>query len=281
MKLYALLKILRPVQWLKNLIIFFPPFLGGEFFEHGMFLKGIVPFAAFCFASNSSYVLNDILDRNRDSNHPIKKNRPIPSGEISVIASGILSLILLICSILLAFKISALFLFLLLAYLVISTSYSLVFKSLPIIDLFCVSAGFLLRLQGGGEAFGIVISEWLFMSVFLLSIFLSTGKRLSEKNTLGEMAGSHRKALLSYPSGYLDGTMYMTGSAVLVTYTLYIIAHNKLVYTVPLCCFGLMRYILRVKSGLGGDPTESLLKDLPLLVTGLLWVVMVGWGLYG
>lgn len=281
MKVYALLKILRPVQWLKNLIIFFPPFLGGEFFEHGMLLKGIVPFAAFCLASSSSYVLNDILDRNRDSNHPIKKNRPIPSGEISVITSGILSIILLTCSILLAIKISAIFLFLLLAYLVISTSYSLVLKSLPIIDLFCVSAGFLLRLQGGGEAFGVVISEWLFMSVFLLSIFLSTGKRLSEKNTLGEMAGSHRKALLSYPSGYLDGTMYMTGSAVLVTYTLYIIAHNKLVYTVPLCCFGLMRYILRVKSGLGGDPTDSLLKDLPLLVTGLLWVVMVGWGLYG
>jgi decaprenyl-phosphate phosphoribosyltransferase len=118
------------------------------------------------------------------------------------------------------------------------------------------------------------------LSVFLLAIFLSTGKRLYEKNALGENAANHRKALESYPPGFLDGTMYMTGGAVLVTYTLYVIEHQVLIYTVPLCCFGLLRYILRVKSGLGGDPTESLVRDVPLLVVGVLWVLMVGWGIY-
>ncbi|MDD2337050.1 MAG: decaprenyl-phosphate phosphoribosyltransferase, partial [Geobacteraceae bacterium] len=130
-------------------------------------------------------------------------------------------------------------------------------------------------------AFGVEISAWRFLSVFLRAIFLSTGKRLYEKNALGESAGHHRKSLESYPPGFLDGTMYMTGGAVLVTYTLYVIEHHVLIYTVPLCCFGLLRYIMRVKSGLGGDPTESLIRDVPLFVVGLLWTLMVGWGIYG
>jgi 4-hydroxybenzoate polyprenyltransferase len=151
------------------------------------------------------------------------------------------------------------------------------------VDIFCISAGFLLRLQAGGAAFNVVISEWLFLSVFLLSVFLSTGKRLAEKQRLGVAACHHRKALLAYPEGFLEGVLNMTGGAVLVTYTMYVISRHSalLVYTVPLCCFGLLRYILRVKTGKGGDPTESLTKDVPLLLVGMAWVVMVGWGIYG
>jgi 4-hydroxybenzoate polyprenyltransferase len=275
------LKLLRPTQWLKNLMLFFPPFLGGEILQPGIVQKGIIPFASFCFVSSSAYVLNDILDREHDKNHPKKKNRPIPSGRVSVPMAGALYVGLLAGAIFLAMRLSMDFLCILLTYILISGLYSLFLKKLPIVDLFCISAGFLLRLQAGGTAFGIVISEWLFLSVFLLSIFLSTGKRLYEKNALGDNAGDHRKALLLYPPGFLDGTMYMTGSAVLVTYTMYVISRHTLIYTVPLCCFGLLRYILRVKSGLGGDPTESLLKDGTLLVVGILWAVMVGWGIYG
>ena len=140
----------------------------------------------------------------------------------------------------------------------------------------------MLRLEAGGVAFTIDISEWLFLSVFLLALFLSTGKRLSEKIRLGTAAVKHRKTLNEYPEGFLEGVMYMTGAAVLVTYTMYVISRHSgmLLYTVPLCSFGLLRYILRIKSGMGGDPTESLLKDAPLLIVGALWTVMVGWGIY-
>lgn len=281
MKLYGFVALLRPTQWLKNLMLYFPSFLGGEMLQPGVFAKGVVPFVSFCLASSSAYVLNDILDRERDKSHPRKSKRPLPSGRISLVAAVVVYFLLLFAAIFLAFKVSLLFVTILFTYLLVSVSYSFYLKQLPIVDLFCVSAGFLFRLQAGGEAFGVEITAWLFLSVFLLSIFLSTGKRLYEKNALGENAVSHRKTLESYPPGFLDGTMYMTGGAVLVTYTLYVIEHHVLIYTVPLCCFGLLRYMMRVKSGLGGDPTESLLKDVPLFVVGLLWALMVGWGIYG
>lgn len=281
MILLAVVKQLRPSQWLKNLMLFFPPFLGGEILLPGVLAKSGMPLISFCLASSSTYVLNDILDRERDKSHPRKRNRPIPSGAVAISTAIILFLLLVIAALILAVNVSVVFLSILLAYLLVAILYSIFLKNLPIVDLFCISAGFLFRLQAGGEAFHVAVSEWLFLSVFLLSIFLSTGKRLCEKNALGEDARNHRKTLESYPPGFLDGTMYMTGGAVLVTYTLYVIEHDVLIYTVPLCCFGLLRYIFRVKSGLGGDPTESLLKDVPLFVVGILWAVMVGWGIYG
>lgn len=247
----------------------------------GLLARGLVPFVSFCLASSSTYVLNDIMDRERDKSHHRKSKRPISSGRVSLFESKALCFLLFCGALSLALTVSPIFIAILLAYLLVSVSYSLYLKHLPIVDLFCISAGFLFRLQAGGEAFGVEISAWLFLSVFLLAIFLSTGKRLYEKNALGENAVYHRKSLESYPPGFLDGTMYMTGGAVLVTYTLYVIEHHVLIYTVPLCCFGLLRYIMRVKSGLGGDPTESLVKDVPLFVVGVLWVLMVGWGIYG
>ncbi|MRR56760.1 MAG: decaprenyl-phosphate phosphoribosyltransferase [Deltaproteobacteria bacterium] len=279
--LIPLIHLLRPTQWLKNLMLFFPPFLGGELLKPGILANGAVPFLSFCLAACSAYALNDIVDRERDRNHPGKKHRPLPSGDISVQSASVLYAALVSGAVFLAWRISTVFLFIVLAYLLISLLYSLVLKNLPLLDIFCISAGFLLRLQAGGEAFAVPISEWLFLSVFLLSIFLGTGKRLNEKNALGEDAGNHRKSLESYPPGFLDGVMYMTGGAVLVTYTLYVISHEMHIYTVPLCCFGLLRYMLRVKSGVGGDPTESLLKDIPLFAVGVSWAVIVGWGIYG
>lgn len=280
MKIIALLRLLRVSQWLKNLLIFFPPFLGGVIFQPGMIFRGIIPFVSFCLASSATYILNDIFDRENDAHHPLKKQRPIPAETVRVPAASLICGLLLVASLCLAADVSIKFMLILLAYLAISISYSIKLKNLPVVDIFCVSAGFLLRLHGGGVAFDITVSEWLFLSVFLLSVFLSTGKRLSEIKSLGEAAGLHRKSLRSYPDGFFEGTMYMTGGAVLVTYAMYIISRHAMVYTVPLCAFGLLRYIFRVKVGLGGDPIESLLKDVPLLIVGVLWTVMVGWGMY-
>jgi 4-hydroxybenzoate polyprenyltransferase len=274
-------KLLRPHQWLKNLMLLFPPFLGGVLFQQGMLLRGVIPFASFCCASSAAYVYNDLRDRENDALHPEKKCRPLASGAVSSHAAISLIVLLLLLSSASALLVSVHFLFFVMLYLLLSLLYSLKLKEFPIIDIFCISAGFLFRLEAGGEAFGIEISEWLFLSVFLLALFLSTGKRLHEKRMLGDGSGGHRPALAAYPQGFLEGTMYLTGGAVLVTYTMYVINRHSLVYTVPLCCFGLLRFMLRVKSGEGGDPTESLLRDRQLSIVGVVWTLMIGWAIYG
>jgi 4-hydroxybenzoate polyprenyltransferase len=278
-----LLKLLRTHQWLKNLMLFFPPFLGGTLFLDTNPLQMLIPFSAFCLVSSATYILNDVFDKENDRHHPDKRTRPIASGKISVASALLFATVLLICSVALAWSISGSFLVLMAAYFTVSLAYSAKLKDIALVDIFCISAGFLLRLQAGGAAFNVPISEWLFLSVFLLSVFLSTGKRLAEKQRLGDVAHHHRKALVAYPKIFLEGTMYMTGGSVLVTYTMYVISRHSplLLYSVPLCCFGLLRYILRIQSGKGGDPTESLTRDVPLLIVGVAWVGLVSWGIYG
>lgn len=276
----AYLSLLRPTQWLKNLMLFFPPFLGGQILHPGVVAKGLIPLVAFCLVSSASYIFNDILDCKRDALHPLKSRRPIPAGLASVSVAAVLAVLLLLVGIGLAVPISTVFLVVLLCYVTISVAYSLFLKRIPVVDIFCIAAGFLLRLQAGGEVFHVQISPWLFLSVFLLAIFLSTGKRLCEYRTLGDAAGMHRHSLGAYPPGLLEGIMYMTGGTVLVTYAMYSLVKPRLLYSVPLSVFGLFRYMLRVQTGENGDPTESLLKDPVLLTIGIAWVLMVAWSIY-
>lgn len=251
--------------------------------NHGVMMNGFIPFAAFCLASSSSYILNDICDIDRDRAHPDKKMRPLASGAVNTKAARFLVALLLSGSLILASSASRTLLVYIVIYFAVTTAYSLYLKNFPIIDIFCISSGFLLRLMAGGEVFKVPVSEWLFLSVFLLSIFLSTGKRLSEKQLLNDAHQNHRISLSAYPPGFLDGLLYITASAALVVYSLYVVNRHSqlLLYTVPLCAFGLFRYIFRVKSGRGGDPTDSLTKDIPLFTVGLLWAITVGWGIYG
>ena len=264
-------------------MLYFPPFLGGTLFSLGFNRYTLLPFGAFCLVSSANYICNDVFDRHNDRHHPDKRIRAIASGKISITSALLFAAVLLICSLLMAWNISGMFLVIMIMYVAISFAYSVKLKEIVLLDVFCISAGFLLRLQAGGVAFSVPISEWLFTSVFLLSVFLSTGKRLAEKQSLGEDARHHRKALMAYPKGFLEGVMYMTGSSVLVTYTMYAISRHSLLllYSVPLCCFGLLRYLFRIRSGKSGDPTESLVMDMPLLIVGIIWVCMVGWGIYG
>jgi 4-hydroxybenzoate polyprenyltransferase len=261
-------------------MLYFPPFLAGQILVSGVFVRGLAPFGVFCLVSSAGYILNDLLDRDRDVFHPSKRLRPVASGSITSARAVMYSVLLYISGLILSGFISPRFLLLLSAYAIISISYSLKLKTIPLVDIFCIAAGFLIRLQTGGEVFQVPISPWLFLTVLLLAVFLSTGKRLSELRSLGTMAGEHRASLTYYPPGFLDGTMYMTGGAVLVTYALYTLNRQTLIYSVPLCLLGLLRYMYRISSGKDGDPTDSLLKDLFLFVVGVLWVMMVVWSIY-
>jgi 4-hydroxybenzoate polyprenyltransferase len=280
MNILVLIKIMRPKQWVKNLMVFFPPFLSGALFHPEMLSKGFVPYIAFCFASSSAYIFNDLLDASLDALHPRKKWRPIAAGDVAILTAKVQLLILMAAALLLGGLVSPLFLLYIVIYLVISFTYSIRLKHLPIFDVFCISFGFVLRLYGGGEAFGVYVSDWLFLSVFLLALFLSVGKRYSEQLLLGNAAGGHRSTLEAYPAGFLESAMYLTGSAVLITYAMYAISTSLLVYTVPLCVFGLLRFLMNIKTGGEGDPVEALLKDPTLLAVGFLWVSMVGFSVY-
>lgn len=280
MKIFAILRLIRPWQWIKNLMLFFPPFLSGALFKPGLALEGVGPFTAFCLASSATYIVNDLMDCEADSLHPRKKNRPLPAGIISPLTARILAALLFAGAVILSLQTSSTFVLLLLGYLCVTLGYSLFLKHWPIFDLFCISTGFVLRLYAGGEAFGVVISEWLFLTVFLLAMFLSLGKRASEQRSLGQRAGEHRKTLAEYPEGFLEGAMFLSGAVVLVTYAMYAINTPFLVFSVPICMFGLLRYLLRVRQGGSGDPSEALIRDVPLLVISLLWVLVVGWSVY-
>ena len=274
------LKLIRPWQWMKNLMIFFPPFLSGAILHPGMLVRGLLPLLVFCCASSSAYIFNDLCDLQRDSQHPFKSRRPLPSGAVSQSAARVLFVVLALLTVLMGWQMSATFLGFVLAYLTVSLSYSLWLKRLPIIDIFSISLGFVLRLYAGGEAFGVYISDWLFLTVFLLAVFLSVGKRYSERRNLGQAAAYHRETLNEYPDGFLESAMYLAGAAVLVTYAIYAISTPLLVYSVPLCMFGLLRYLMRIKSGQSGDPTDALIRDFQLMATGAIWVLIVGWSVY-
>ena len=277
----AYFKILRPLQWVKNMMIFFPPLLGGAILLADYSLtSGLLSFVAFCCTSSALYVFNDINDIDRDILHPLKRSRPLASGIISKQHAIFLACLLFALGLILAFLlVSGLIVFLLL-YAAVSIIYSLWLKNIPVVDLFCISFGFVIRLMAGGTIFRIEISPWLFLSVFLLSLFLSAGKRLSEKKQLGTGAQEHRSCLRDYPEGSLDLMLVISASASLCTYTMYTLDHMKLLYSVPLCTFGLFRYILRVKSGNSGDPTESLFHDIPLLSVSVIWFFVVVWSIY-
>ncbi len=275
------LAILRPRQWIKNLIMFFPPFLSGSLFSSACIsITGILSFSSFCIVSSALYVFNDLKDVERDALHPVKRFRPIPSGAVSKkLAITILIVLGLLGHVLAFFTVQPLIPYLVL-YGAVTILYSIWLKHIPVVDMFCISFGFLIRLQAGSAVFDVEITEWLYLSVFFLSMFLSSGKRLSEQILLGAGAAGHRSSLCGYTAGTLDATLQITAATVLVTYSMYTLGHPYLVYTVPLCTFGLFRYILRVKGGKSGDPTESLLRDMPLLCVSILWALIVGWSIY-
>lgn len=275
------IRLLRPQQWLKNLMLFFPPFLGGIMLQPGIWQQGVYPFVAFCCASSSGYILNDLMDREADRNHPAKSSRPLASGQISTPAAAAVAALFFVVAVIMAWYLHATLTIIIVAYLSVSVAYSCCLKNVPVIDLFCIATGFLFRLQAGGAVFQVPISQWLFLSVLLLSLFLSAGKRFAEKKALSCNAAEHRKVLAHYPKGFLDGVLFMTGGAVLVTYSMYTLVHPLLVHSVALCCFGLLRYMHRVMSGHGGDPSEALLRDPWLVLVGVAWVGMIGWGIYG
>ena len=272
----AFIRILRPHQWLKNLLLLFPPFFAGKMTDPQALHVVLPVLASFSLAASCMYIINDIRDADVDRNHSVKRNRGIAHGDISVPLALVLAASLYVIAMFISSSVSRTFQGWLILYLIISFIYTLFFKDLVIVDIFFITAGFLIRVLAGGEAFNIPVTNWLFLTVFSVSLLLAAGKRLGELISLGDKASKHRKSLMHYSPSYLEGIMWFSASAALVTYALYTIGHkNGLFYTVPVAAFGLLRYNYIVKQG-QGDPTEALIKDGQIMLVGILWVAMMG-----
>lgn len=274
------LGVLRPRHWLKSLLILFPPFFAGTIAEPSVIKSIPLVLIAFSFVASSGYIINDVRDAEFDSRHHVKRKRMISNGLISVPTAILIAVALFATSLLISLVLSKSFWIYLIGYLLVSLSYTFILKKIVIIDVIVIATGFLIRVLAGGDAFQIVVTDWLFLTVFMVALLLAAGKRLGELILLGDEAHKHRKSLNDYSHSFLEGTLWFSASAALVMYALYTLEHkNGLFYTVPVAAFGLLRYIYIVHDG-KGDPTEALLKDKQILGTGVLWMAMISMIIY-
>lgn len=268
--------LLRPKHWIKNLFLFAAPFFGGTLFSEPVLRTALPAFIAYSLCASAGYILNDVSDTESDKLHAKKRTRAIASGTIRKENAWILAVILGIVSLIMAFRISLVFLFFILLYFSIQLTYSLYLKHIPIIDIFCIASGFVIRVLAGGAAFHVVVSQWLLLTMFMISLVLAAGKRIGEVNTLNEKAEEHRRSLGYYSQMTLNEILLIASAASLIAYALYTIEQfPNLVYTVPVVTFGLFRYIMLSKQGLG-DPTDAMTRDKWLAPTVVLWLLLVG-----
>lgn len=274
---FGLLKLMRPHQWLKNVFVFAGLLFSGAWQDAAISRDALTVFAAFCCVASLVYILNDWVDRKADAAHPHKRHRPLVSGRVSALQAGTLSLVLLAAGLWLAAG-NAPLLFLLCLYVLVNLLYSGGFKRVPVVDVSLIASGFMLRLLAGTWALGIAPSRWLLLTGMFVALFLGFSKRKAESF---HAAGSQRAVMAHYPSALLDTYMAMTMTAAITTYSLFATspeAHSqhgeRLIYTVPMVIFGLLRYTYQVHRGLGEDVARDILRDPWILAAGVGWLLV-------
>ena len=281
-KLYALISLGRPSQYVKNLYVFLPVLFGYKFLSEPSLVKTLWAFLLFSLASSAVYVFNDIRDISEDLHHPQKKFRPLPSGLVSKREAYIFFCVLVFTTILLSqWLLPVSFLFILLSYFVINIPYSLLLKHIAIVDVACVATGFVLRVFAGGIAGEVQPSQWLILMTFLLSLFVALAKRRDDL-LLAANGNNLRKSLDGYNLEFASNSMMLMAAVTIVSYILYVVSpevsakHNteNLYLTTFWVIVGFMRYMQQIflykKSG---SPTEVLLTDRFLLLIILLWLL--------
>jgi 4-hydroxybenzoate polyprenyltransferase len=279
----GLLKTMRPQQWVKSIIVFAALVFDGKLFVPDLFLKTTLIFICFCLLSSAVYILNDLVDMEKDRQHPGKRTRPLASGRLEPRFAAFAAAILGVVSVGVAFAVEPLAGLVLLAYLAQNVAYSFWLKNIVIIDVMVLSLGFLLRVVAGVVVVDVEnFSPWLYICVTLLALFLGFGKRRQEIVLLEDSAGQHRASLQEYNLPLLDQIITIITTSTLIAYTFYsfdaatALAHNRMLITVPFVFYFIARYLYLVHvKGLGGAPDELLLEDRPLLINSALWAVTV------
>jgi 4-hydroxybenzoate polyprenyltransferase len=245
--------------------------------------KALLAFLAFCALSGAVYAANDVLDIEEDRKHPLKRLRPVASGEISLRSAMVFAVVLAASGLALGFAVDLGVGIAGVAYLVLQALYTPILKHTAILDVMSISGGFVIRALAGVAAVGSPISPWLIVCTALLTLFLGFSKRRHEIASLGEGAISHRKNLRDYSVPLLDEMMNIMISATIIAYVLYTFFEYKNYYmmaSIPFVVYGVFRYMLLVHRDGGGNPDTLLLRDRPLQVALLLWLVVVGVVIY-
>lgn len=285
----AAVRTLRPKQWTKNFFVFVPLVFSGKLFDVNSLIISLRAFISFCLVSGALYTLNDLCDLKEDQLHPVKKNRPLASGQLKKRNAFVIIAVTAATSLALAFSINLSFLLIILIYALMQTLYSSWLKHVVIIDIFMVAAGFFLRVIGGALAIKVEISSWLIICTILLALFLSMTKRRHEFLILVDKAREHRPSLKEYNPYLLDQMISVVTASTLIAYCLYTISDDtvrkfgsrNLIFTTPFVLYGIFRYLYLVhQKDQGGTPEEMILRDKPLLVNIVLWIIAILFILY-
>jgi 4-hydroxybenzoate polyprenyltransferase len=281
--LRALLKTMRPRQWTKNVFIFAALVFDKQLIILSSVLRTLAGFALFCLISSAVYVFNDLSDIEADRQHPEKKNRPIPSGQLPVGPAWAGGILLVIISVGLGFLLAPAFAAVLAGYFLLNLAYSRWLKHILILDVLILATGFVLRVVAGVALIHVVrFSPWLYVVMTLLSLYLGFGKRRAELALLTDEAASHRKVLHGYTIPLLDQYIMIVSGTTIVAYSFYtfsapnVPANHSMMLTIPFVVYAIFRYLYLVQVGqAGGAPEEILLTDRPFQVGLALWAVVV------
>ena len=272
--------LLRPHQYLKNLFVFAPLFFGGKMLQGDPLLATMLAFAAFSLAASSVYILNDYKDTEEDRAHPVKKFRPLASGEVSVEAAFILMVVLLLAGMGLAFLQNINLFAIICGYVLLNVLYSLRLKHLSLVDVFIIALGFVLRIYAGAAVTGIPLSVWIVLMTFLLALFLALAKRRDDILLAGQRR-SVRKNIDGYTIELANSAMTIMASVIMVSYIMYTVSadviskfHTDYLYTTAIfVLFGILRYLqITFVEHKSGSPTMILLKDRLLQYTLVAWI---------
>lgn len=275
---------MRPKQWTKNVFIFAALVFDRKLLNLDAFQATLTAFLLFCLLASSVYIINDIYDRESDRNHPVKKNRPIASGRLPIPLALATAIVLLLASLTGAFFLSKGFFLISAGYFLLNLLYTKWLKHIPIVDVLFIAACFVLRVAAGVSVIEVqLFSPWLYVVTTLLALYLGFGKRRAELSVLvNDNPQSHRKVLSGYSIALIDQYITVVSASTIIAYSLYTFSAANLpdnyvmMFTIPFVLYGVFRYLYLIQMrDQGGEPEEILLKDRPIQLTVLLWVIAV------
>jgi decaprenyl-phosphate phosphoribosyltransferase len=282
----AVLRAVRPRQWVKNALVLAAPLAAGRVGEPDVLAGAVLAFVVFCLAASAVYLINDVRDVEEDRRHPTKRLRAIASGELSETTAYALAAVLVVAALALGFLVAVSLGITVAVYLAVQLAYAAGLKHQPVIDLACVASGFLLRAIGGGVATDIPLSPWFLLVASFGSLFMVAGKRYSEIHTVGAAAGT-RRSLEYYSESYLRFIWSMAASVTVVAYSLWAFEPVALRDDFPWAeisvapfVLALMRYAVDIDRGTAGTPEDIAFTDRVLQLLALSWVVTVALAVY-
>lgn len=277
-------QLIRAKQWIKNLFIFAPLIFSRHLSDASYLYTVFLAFMVFSLSSSAVYIFNDINDAESDRLHPIKKNRPIAAGSISIKTAIIVMTVIGMLVVASAFLFNYSFIAVLTAYILLNVFYTIKLKNVVIIDLMTIAAGFMLRVIGGAFVIEVYISSWLILATLFISLFLAVMKRRSELDVTQTDSPGTRKVLAEYSSNFIEQIVSVSAAGVIICYALYTVSERTIrefnteamIYTTVFVVFGIFRFMYLVyKKSKGENATEIMLTDAPMIINILLYIITI------